>query len=269
MGLFSWLRRWRPKVREFADTYVMSRSQLNQNLVRWLPDHRRASLTLLLAHHPETFLQLQDLCNQQQVDYRIHDSKIDRNLVQQAMEGSRSTAELAPGSAPSQRKWTMPATTYQPAIALRSPVILGLVQQLDISESGSPTRATTRSARQLDTATGPVSANGKPALERKTSAPIEADNAPIQVRKLAVLVAERHMRRAEDNRVVQFLKRLDHPSELAFFLAFDDPLLGPNIDVTVLQLLEHYGMRPDEPLQSQLLERLVRRVQRQHERQSG
>jgi preprotein translocase subunit SecA len=125
-------------------------------------------------------------------------------------------------------------------------VILGLVQQLVVPET--------------------VSAVRNPSSQRQEQAPRQASGPS---NKLAVLVAERHALRSEDNRVVQFLRRLDHPSELAFFLAFDDPLLGPNLDATVLQLLEHYGMRPDEPLQSQLLERLVRRVQRQHERHAG
>jgi len=51
---------------------------------------------------------------------------------------------------------------------------------------------------------------------------------------------------------------------VAFFLALDDPLLRGRCDRMLWQLLEHYGMRPDEPWQSLLLDRLVRRVQKEH-----
>jgi hypothetical protein len=44
----------------------------------------------------------------------------------------------------------------------------------------------------------------------------------------------------------------------------DDPLLRGRCDRMLWQLLEHYGMRPEEPLQSLLLDRLVRRVQQEH-----
>lgn len=254
MGLFSWLFSWRPKVREFADTYLMSRSQLNQNLVGWLPDRRRAALTLLLCHHRETFLQVQDACNQASIDYRIHDGTIDRALIQQAMAAPLPAD--APLLSPSSSRLALPNVSTG-AMTSRCPVILGLVQQLEIA----PPMATVPQPRQPE----PIAA-GPPSVTRSQ---LEAfsQNVRSPSRKLAVLVAERHQRRSADNRVMQFLRGLDDPSELAFFLAFDDPLLGPNIDATVLQLLEHYGMKPNEPLQSQLLERLVRRLQLRHERE--
>ncbi len=253
MGLFSWLFSWRPKVREFADTYLMSRSQLNQNLVRWLPDRRRAALTLLLCHHRETFLQVQDACNQASVDYRIHDGSIDRAFIQQTMAASALVNDPRLGSSSSRA--ASPVVSFD-ATTVRCPIILGLVQQLDIA---APMVADAQPRRTESMVAGPQPMP-RPQLEATSQ------KGPSPSQKLAVLVAERHQRRSADNRVMQFLRGLDNPSELAFFLAFDDPLLGPNIDATVLQLLEHYGMKPNEPLQSQLLERLVRRLQLRHER---
>jgi preprotein translocase subunit SecA len=254
MGLFSWLFSWRPKVREFADTYLMSRSQLNQNLVGWLPDRRRAALTLLLCHHRDTFLQVQDACNQASLDYRIHDGNIDRVFIQQAMALSVPANEPIIGSSSS---LAASSTVSANATIARCPVILGLVQQLEIA---APTAADSQPRRRESVAVEP-----QPMTRPQREA--VGEKGPSASQKLAVLVAERHQRRSADNRVMQFLRGLDNPSELAFFLAFDDPLLGPNIDTTVLQLLEHYGMKPNEPLQSQLLERLVRRLQLRHERE--
>jgi len=259
MGLFSWLLNWRPKVREFADTYLMSRSQLNRDLVRWLPDRRRAALTLLLSHRPETFLQLQEVCNQAGVDYRIHDSRIDPAFIQETL----AQYDPAPELAVTRTTTRVTKTTADTQQALsHAPVVLGLVQQLDIAERSKP----------IVPGNGPgptalVSAWQYPG--QRSADDSRRESRPAPPKRLAVLVSERHELRAMDNRVLQFLKSLDHPSELAFFLAFDDALLGPNIDTTLLQLLEHYGMQPNEPLQSHLLERLVRRLQRQQERRKS
>lgn len=220
-----WFSILRPKVHEFADTFVATRSQLNQNLVHWLPDSYRAPVTLLLAHYPSTFEQLQSSLEQNRVPYRIHVGAIEPPLVHEWFWERLNQAKQIGGKFPD-RPDDRGTALY-----------LGLVGQL----STAPVNVTNR--------------------RQEISAAIQRKGAAIPTSVVGVLVAERHSSRHVDNRVRDFCRQLEPSTQLGFFLAFDDPLLAGRIDTAMQQLLEHYGMRPDEPLQSLLLERLVRRIQ--------
>jgi hypothetical protein len=224
----SWLDFLQPKVREFADTFMESRSQLNQNLVRWLPAPEHAPLTLILVHFPATFERLQQALDHARVPYRIHlgsisPEEVDRLYFAQPQTRSR-TSRLEP---------------LDDQIPLSTGVYLAFVEQLQFASlEKKPSNRTT----------GPSSADPSPA--RRVAA------------KVGVLVAERHHRRAEDDRVRKFCGQISARSQIGFFVAFDDPLLAGHVDPALYQMLEHYGMKKDEPLQSGLLERLVRRRQK-------
>lgn len=229
-----WFSILRPKVHEFADTFVATRSQLNQNMVHWLPDSSRAPVTLLLAHYPSTFEQLQSSLDENRVHYRIHVGAIDPPLVNQWFWDRLDQAKQI-GDKSRERQEDRGTS-----------LCLGLVGQL----SGS--------------AAAPVNASNRrqepPRLERRGAA-----TRPGSI--VGVLVAERHSNRQADDRVRDFCRQLEPSAQLGFFLAFDDPLLSGRIDTAMQTLLEHYGMRRDEPLQSMLLERLVRRIQHRSSRQ--
>jgi len=219
MSLWNWLVGRRPQVREFADTFMASRSQLNQSLVHWLPDASRCSVALLLSHDLKTFTQLQDCCEAARLDYHV-------------LTGALSAAEICAVAQkqPEHHQASSPTTSVK-----KAPVILGLIEQL--LQSPLPGRHDPH-VRAID--------------------------------RLAVLVAERHFFRQRDEVVYQFLKNFqlqysEVNCEVGFFIALDDPLLRGKCDAILHSLLEHYGMRPDEPIQSHLLDRLVHRIQKSYQ----
>ncbi|MBL8889544.1 MAG: hypothetical protein JNL67_06165 [Planctomycetaceae bacterium] len=228
-----WFSLLRPKVHEFADTFVATRSQLNQNLVHWLPSSTDAPVTLLLAHYPRTFEQLQSVLEQHGVPYRIHVGALDAPLVNQWCRDRLN---------PHQQD----RSSFRGAADDRvASLYLGLVGQISL----------------LATAPG-----GNADRDRDNSRSGRYWPSISKEARISILVAERHSSRQADDQVRHFCRQLEARTQLGFFLAFDDPLLSGRIDTAMQQLLEHYGMRPDEPLQSLLLERLVRRIQRSADR---
>lgn len=216
-----------PKLREYADTFMASRSQLNQHLIRWLPDPAHTPLTLMLAHYPTTFEQLQSAMELAQVPYQIHPGSI----------GPADICHFCDSQVEHQQQPTNLVIVKKNRVA-PAPVYLALTGQLLCpSSEASPDR------RRFP-GIGP----------RRTTDPANF--------KVGVMVVERHASRAEDDRIRNFCKLMEPRCELGYFIALDDPLLAGKVDPAMQQLLEQYGMNPDEPLQSMLLERLVRRIQR-------
>ncbi len=206
---------------------MASRSQLNQQMIRWLPDPARVPLTMILAHFPQTFEQLQTVLEQANVPYQIHVGPLSPSIVNQMHE----------------RQWQsqQASTRSHGRHNLTTGVCLALTGQLSL-----PTPPDSRSL-----------------LRHSAKSDSRHANNPVgSVSKIGVLVAERHPIRAEDDQVRDFCRSFAPRCLLGYFIALDDPLLAGKIDRALQQLLEHYGMRPDEPLQSALLERLVRRTQR-------
>lgn len=222
-----WLDFLQPKVQEFPDTFMASRSQLNQQMIHWLPDPERVPLTLLLVHYPPTFEQLQTVLEQANVPYQIHVGPLSPPIVNQMHE----------------RQWRFRQTSATSSNQ-RHPtagVCLALTGQLSL-----PTPADSRSLPRHSVKSD----------SRLAKNPVDPST------KIGVLVAERHQFRAQDDRVREFCRSLASRCLLGYFIALDDPLMAGKIDLALQQLLEHYGMKPDEPLQSALLERLLRRTQR-------
>jgi hypothetical protein len=206
---------------------MASRSQLNQHLIRWLPDPARTKFTLVLAHYPTTFEQLQSALELAQVPYQIHLGSIRPAEISQFCE---TQIDHQPSSS---------VAAIQKHRAAPAPVYLALTGQL-LCPSNNVSNPDRRRFSSIE--------------PRRTT-----DLANF---KVGVMVAERHASRADDDRVRNFCRLMEPRCELGYFIALDDPLLAGKVDQAMQQLLEHYGMKPDEPLQSMLLERLVRRIQR-------
>lgn len=233
-----WLTFLRPKVQEFADTFMATRGQLNQRIISWLPDPSRSPLTLILAHEPRTFEQLQTVLEQADVKYQIHMGTLSPAVVNQMFDLQLSSQAALRQIRPKQNNDITPSGVY-----------LALTQQLSL-----PPREDTRSLpRHPANSRQPVATEHLPGARRSIN---PADFT------IGVLVAERHRLRAHDNQVRNFCRALQPRCRLGFFVALDDSLLAGKVDPAMQQLLEHYGMQADEPLQSLLLERLVRRSQR-------
>lgn len=233
-----WLKFLRPKVQEFADTFMATRGQLNQRIISWLPDPSRSPLTLILAHEPKTFEQLQTVLEQADVKYQIHLGTMSPAVVNQMFDLQRNSQTAFRQIGANQNNDIMPAEVY-----------LALTAQLSL-----PPREDTRSLPRRSANSGQhLEMNRRPAARRSVN---PADFT------IGVLVAERHSLRAHDDRVRDFCRALQPRCQLGFFVALDDSLLAGKVDLAMQQLLEHYGMKSDEPLQSFLLERLVRRSQR-------
>jgi len=217
----------RPQLREYADTFMASRSQLNQHLIRWLPDPARTTITLVLAHYPTTFEQLQSALELAQVPYQIHLGSIRPAEISKFCE-TQIDYQRSSSVAAIQKHRAAPA-----------PVYLALTGQL-LCPSNNVSNTDRRRFSSIE--------------PRRTT--------DLSNFKVGVMVAERHASRADDDRVRNFCRLMEPRCELGYFIALDDPLLAGKVDSAMQQLLEHYGMKPDEPLQSMLLERLVRRIQR-------
>jgi hypothetical protein len=268
MNLRDWLQAWQPRIREFSDTYLPVRSQLNPRLVSWLPDVSRSHLTLLLAHFPSTFLQLQETCETAGIAYRISPEPMTTaaiaELLMRSEVGDSGTRPTVGGQdRPGDRQSGAGLDSTSPSHRLAAPpLVLALVDQLVVAPE---VEASPRGGGWF--AATPARPSSPPAAETRSQA-LGERRAPLPVGRLAVLVAERHFLRQRDRQVQQFVqqfvRRINGRAELAFFLALDDPLLRGRCDRMLWQLLEHYGMRPEEPLQSLLLDRLVRRVQQEH-----
>jgi hypothetical protein len=222
-----WLEILRPKVRQFADTFMANRSQLNQHLISWLPDSARTPVVMLLAHYRTTFEQLQTSLEQAKVPYQIQTGLISPASIDQWYQ--TRLASLGGDAAVDRRRREESDLGICLALADQ-------LTRLPSAEHDGPSFGNRRRGTELN-------------LARKYKRPV------------GVLVAERHQSRHADEKIRSFCCSLRLHCELGYFVALDDPLLQGRIDPAMQQLLEHYGMRPNEPLQSMLLERLVRRTQ--------
>ncbi|MDP1561264.1 MAG: hypothetical protein Q8M16_07695, partial [Pirellulaceae bacterium] len=209
-----------------------------QRMIRWLPDPSRSPLTLILAHDPKTFEQLQTVLEQADVKYQIHLGAMSPAVVNQMFDLQLSSQAAFPQIAANQNNDIVPARVY-----------LALTQQLSL-----PPREDSRSLPRRPANSGPRLPADRLPADRLSVNPADFT--------IGVLVAERHSLRTQDDQVRDFCRALQPRCQLGFFVALDDSLLAGKVDPAMQQLLEHYGMKADEPLQSFLLERLVRRSQR-------
>jgi preprotein translocase subunit SecA len=94
---------------------------------------------------------------------------------------------------------------------------------------------------------------------------LAGDSAPRQVDEeagpVSILVAERHFLRSQDERIGEFAQGLGRRCRIQFFLSLHDPLLRTFVGPWVENLLTQLGLAADEPLESHLVARRVRKAQ--------
>jgi hypothetical protein len=295
MNWLAWLLNWRTSVRQFSDTFMQERHQLNLRLMGWLPTVDRSQLTLLLSHHPHTFLQLQDRLEAEGVEYELSAQRIDADYIESHRQRYFECQPKRP-SPPAHLRSVTP--TMGSATSARSPAGLaaplgGTVSSRVDRHQGDTTIANASSepgpwstdaeiaperhpralvilglVDQLVLSPPAASAVRKHSLQGPSSVPNpqRSKGGTSDLFRVAALVAERHYLRERDRHVLQFLQGLACPAELGYFLAFDDSLLVNRWNSSLLEILEQYGMQRDEPLQSFLLDRFVERTQREYAR---
>lgn len=294
MNWLAWLLNWRTSVRQFSDTFMQERHQLNLRLMGWLPTVDRSQLTLLLSHHPHTFLQLQDRLEAEGVEYELCAQCIDADYIESHRQRYLELELKRPsplahrgsgtpmGSAPSARSAAGLAAPLEGTASPRVDRRQGDTTNADASSEPGPwsTEADIAPERhpralvilglvdQLVLSPPAASAGRKHSLQGLSSIPNpqRSTGGPADLFRVAALVAERHYLRERDRHVLQFLQGLACPAELGYFLAFDDALLVNRWNSSLLEILEQYGMQRDEPLQSFLLDRFVERTQREYAR---
>lgn len=79
---------------------------------------------------------------------------------------------------------------------------------------------------------------------------------------VSFLVAERHLLRAEDERVETLAASLPYATRVRFHLSLEDPLLARFADERIRALLEQLGMGEEDELSHPIVARAVERAQR-------